>query len=86
MWPGVYVVDKGNYIKQFGMTSFDKKESVAIRVRRFRLKLFSVLSETVFAHIVSVSNQNENAPVSLDFFGSKRNGFFCSHFSRFERK
>jgi hypothetical protein len=30
------------------------------RVRRFRLKLFSVLSETVFVHIFHVSYENEN--------------------------
>ncbi len=57
-------------------------EGARYRVRRFCLTLFSVLSETVFAHFFPVLNENEKsgvpygAFVSLEiFFGSKRNGF-----------
>ncbi len=45
-----------------------EKCSVTNRVRRFRL-LFSLLSETVFAHIFPVSNENENEQRNLGSAG-----------------
>jgi len=36
-----------------------------IRVRRFRLNFFSVLSESVFAHIFPVSNENDRVQRTL---------------------
>jgi hypothetical protein len=58
-----------------------------IKVHRFRLTYFSVLSETVVAHIFPVLNENENERCNLlcdgfaskFFFGSKQHGF-RSHF------
>jgi hypothetical protein len=84
------VVDKDNYLKQFAMPSFDKKESAAIRVRRLRLKFFFGSKWNCFRSNCPSSNKNENELHTLGcagfagiFFGSKRN-CFCSHFPRFE--
>ncbi len=42
---------------------------IPFRVRWFRLNFFPVLSETVFAYIFSVSNENENERRTLGYGG-----------------
>jgi hypothetical protein len=51
-------------------------------VRRFRMIFFSVLSEKIFAHIVPVSNENENERRAL-FIRMQSYFTFCSYFGTY---
>jgi hypothetical protein len=62
------VDDKNNYFKQFGMTSLNRKEYVAIRVRRFRF----LLTLSPFRTLRKMSEETRVRRFRLNFFCSKQ--------------
>ncbi len=67
-WKFVFGSKRNSFRSQ--CSRFEQKRNWAEhpRVRRFRLNFFSVLSETVFAYIFPVSNENENKQRTLGLF------------------